>query len=72
MKRYSVLVTRDCTESTEVEVMAKNKAEARDRALEIASRGPTSYIWTQNDNNSEPYLGDEINDVREIKRGVKI
>ena len=72
MKRYSVLVTRDCTESTEVEVMARNKADAAELALSAASHGPTSYEWTQNDNcPSEPYLGDTINDVHEIKKGVR-
>ena len=58
--RYSVIVTRDTTESTTVTVKARNRSDAAEKALEIASADYGSNVeWTPDDCSgmqSEPYV----------------
>lgn len=57
MPRYSVLLTRDATESCWVTVDAENPAQADDRALEVAGRyGENVDGWEMDDNQHEVYL----------------
>lgn len=57
--KFSVIVTRDCTESTTVEVSAKSPSEAEAKALNIASANDGNDVeWTVDDNSgdqSDPY-----------------
>lgn len=57
--RYSVIITRETTESTVVIVEADDESEAEDLALELASADYGSgVIWTPDDSSgmqSEPY-----------------
>ena len=66
MPKFKALITRDCTESVEIEIEAPNKGLAIVRALEKA-RADFSLVWVPNDGSGdEPYFGDEDEDVQEI------
>lgn len=53
MPRYSVIVTRDATESVTIEVAARDEAEAEAKAIEAAEY---SEDWTLDDGNfHDPY-----------------
>jgi hypothetical protein len=71
MKRYRLLVTRNCTESTVVDVSALDKQSAQDKALAEAQSFPERFTWTLDDGSGGcdlPYLGDDSLDaVEEIK-----
>ena len=57
--KFSVIVTRDCTESTTVEVNAKSRSAAEEKALAIASANDGSDVeWEPDDCSgmqSDPY-----------------
>ena len=68
-KRYSVIITRDTTESTTVDAEAEDKEGAAEKALEEATMHPERFDWVMNEGNppTEPYLGDcAENDATEI------
>ena len=68
-KRYSVIITRDTTESTTVDVEAEDKEAAAEKALDEAMMHPERFDWVLNEGNSpaDPYLGDcAENDATEI------
>lgn len=58
MARYSVMVTRDCTESVAVEIEASSAAEAEALALTAVSLRPDAFEWQPDEcsaDQSEPY-----------------
>lgn len=58
-KRYRVIVTRDTTESTVVDVEASSPEEANTKALAEARDYPGRFDWTPDDGVAgDPYLGD--------------
>jgi hypothetical protein len=60
------MVTQDITQSTTVEVEADNPDEAGEKALTFA-RNDYDLEWTLSDSPcSDPYLGDDENDVQEL------
>ena len=64
---YTVLVTRDCTESAHIPVRARDEKAAGLQALVEANN--FSHLFESNDNGgnlSAPYLGDDENDIEEI------
>jgi len=67
MKKFKVLLTRDATESAEVEVEAENKLAALTAAYDKADDASTE--WKLNENwGKTPYLGAGIDDdITEIK-----
>lgn len=65
-KRYQVIVTRDATCSTIVDVKARSRRDALDRALGEARLYPNRFDWTLDDGSlDEPYLGDTSLDAAE-------
>jgi hypothetical protein len=59
MAKFNILVTRDCTETTTVDVEAVTLEEAKAKALEEANNEPWSFEWVHDDNSgdqSEPYV----------------
>ena len=59
--KYTVLVTRDSTESAYIKVEADSKEDAAETALDLAACSDAS--WELNDGGSyEPYLGAGIDD----------
>jgi len=66
LKRYSVLLTRDVTESVTVYVLANSKEDALDAALEEARE--CCLEWKVDDNTPpDPYIGDCLEEnVKEI------
>jgi len=68
MAKYLVTVTRDCTESTRVDVEAKDASAARTAALEETNLHPERFTWVQDEcsgSNAEPYLADPDGCVEE-------
>lgn len=62
MPKYNVLVTRDCTESTTVDVEADDPEEAKEKALNEALYRGHLFDWTPDDGSGggdTPYLADE-------------
>lgn len=57
-KMYSVLLTRDCTESAEIRVIAEDPDKAIDMALYTAAND-IHVDWVPDDWSSKPYLADE-------------
>lgn len=59
-KKYRVIVTRDATESTILNVMARDEAEAEEQAYEMAGRyGDDVEGWELDEgNNHEIYITD--------------
>lgn len=60
MNTYSVIVTRDVTESTVVYVHAKSVEDANEKALDIARDGP-DIEWELDVGScgtQDPYIGD--------------
>lgn len=59
MKKFTVIVTRDTTESTAIEIEAANESDAEDMALELASADYGSGVVWEHDEysgmQSEPY-----------------
>jgi hypothetical protein len=58
MPRYEVIITRDITESTVLEVEADNQSEAYNAAYD-ALYGRTDIVWEVDDcswDNSDPYV----------------
>lgn len=55
MSRYSVILTRDTTESTCIEIEAESAEEANEKALQT---DPAGLTWTPDDGNipQPPYL----------------
>ena len=71
MPKFLVPITRDCTETTMVDVVAKNAEAARDAALAEAIQSPENFDWTHDDcsgNQSEPYFagGIDVDEIEEI------
>lgn len=64
MKKYSVLVTRNTTESARVVVVAKDAKEALQRAVMVAHAVPQR--WEPDDATGEPYIGDPDQEPEEI------
>lgn len=59
MAKFNVLVTRDCTESTIVDVEADSPEEARELALEEARNAAANFDWTRDECSEDaPYLAD--------------
>lgn len=67
--KYRIPITRDCTETTWVDVEAVDAKAARDAALEEASQSPEAFEWVADDcsgGQSEPYFaGDDDLDAIE-------
>lgn len=62
MNRYLVPVTRNCTETTHVDVEASSVEEAMEKALVEASRKPWDFDWVYDDGSGggdEPYIADD-------------
>lgn len=62
MAKFNILITRDVTESTSVDVEADSLAEAIGKALHEARAAPHEFDWTRDDcMGGEPYHagGDE-------------
>lgn len=56
---YHVIVTRDATASSYVDVRARSRQEALDKALAEAQGFPDRFDWTLDDGSLDtPYLGD--------------
>lgn len=68
MPKFRVLVTREATESTTVEVTAKNAKKAEEKALEVVGRyGENVDTWEVDDGNQhEVYICDEGNCAEEV------
>lgn len=68
MPRFSVLLTRDATESTTVEVEADTPEQAEEKALQQVGRyGENNTTWTLDEGNShEVYCPDPANSVQKI------
>lgn len=49
MPKFNVLVTRDCTESTVVDVEAATEAQARKQAWREIMNGPGNFDWVVDD-----------------------
>lgn len=61
MPRYMVIVTRDLTESAQIEVFADSPEEADEIALVIAAEDKR-IKWEEDEGNChEPYIGDPGN-----------
>lgn len=65
MPKFTVPITRDCTETTMVDVIAENATGARDLALVEAVRTPEAFEWVADEcsgNQAEPYFagGDDL------------
>jgi hypothetical protein len=59
MPKFNVLVTRDTTESTVVDVEADDAEQAKENALHEARLSPENFDWTPDDcMGGEPYLAD--------------
>ena len=70
--RYNVPITRDCTETTIVDVEADSPEEARDKALAEAEASPEEFEWTADEcsgNQAEPYFAgdDDLDAIEEIQ-----
>ena len=59
---YSVNVTRDLTETTQVEVTARTPEEANEQALALVEAEPWEFEFELDDGRGEPYLGDDSED----------
>lgn len=62
MAKFIILITRDVTESTRVDVEAETQTEAIAKALREAREAPHEFDWTRDDCiGGEPYHagGDE-------------
>lgn len=61
--KYSVPITRDCTETTNIDVEADSPEDARDKALAEAGESPHDFEWVADEcsgNQAEPYFsGDD-------------
>lgn len=55
MKKYSVIMTRDCTESVEIKVLASDPEEAIEKAYDESL---DNTEWTPDDWAGKPYCGD--------------
>jgi hypothetical protein len=59
MKRYRVIVTRDATCSTSVDLKARSRRDALDRAQAEAREFPERFEWTLDEGSlGGAYLGD--------------
>ncbi|EGO63529.1 hypothetical protein [Acetonema longum] len=58
MKTWDVLVTRDCTESTIIQVQAQTLQEAMDLAVGKAQQDYT-LTWTRDGSEDIPYIVDD-------------
>lgn len=57
MPKFKIRLTRDASESVDVEVKAKNEDEAQEKALELADT--KDLDWSMDDGNDhEPYISD--------------
>ena len=54
MKFFTVIVTRDTTESTTLTIEAHDEAAAGFVALEAIRRDATGLVWDQDDNLPQP------------------
>lgn len=61
MAKFNILITRDVTESTIVDVDAETYADAVAAALSEASRAAHEFDWTRDDcMGGEPYCTDDV------------
>lgn len=59
MPKFNVLVTRDTTESTVIDVVAATKEVAEEAALKEARDHPQRFTWTGDDTLlCDPYVAD--------------
>lgn len=70
--KYLVPITRDCTETTNIDVEANSPEEARDKALEEANESPGNFDWTADEcsgNQADPYFAgdDDLDAIEETK-----
>jgi hypothetical protein len=57
MARFTVIVTRDTTESTTMTINARTAQDAQDWALAVANAGTAELLWEKDDNSpGEAYL----------------
>ena len=72
-RRWDVIVTRDITESTVVEIEAESAEAAEAAALESVMDSPCDFRWTPDDGVAgDPYIGapseaQEIEEAEESK-----
>jgi hypothetical protein len=71
MPKYLVPVTREATETTMVDVSARSRREAVDKAVAEASAKPWEFDWVADDNSgdqSDPYFAgdDDFESVEKI------
>lgn len=71
MPKYLVPVTRNCTETTNVDVEAANAEEAMEKALDEVRENEGNFNWVYDDGSGggdEPYIADDNPDnIEEIK-----
>ena len=68
MSKFNVIVTRDCTESTTVDVIAADRQEASAKAQAEARAHPSRFDWVHDDGSGGfdvPYVagGDAVTEV---------
>jgi hypothetical protein len=63
MREFTVIVTRNVTESTTVTVDADNEEVASEKALGMVLDFPNQFGWEVDDNDpEEPYITDVMED----------
>lgn len=58
MPKFKVLITSDCTCSTEVDVEADDAEAAKIEALSEATNHPDRFNWSTDDTTLDPYIAD--------------
>lgn len=67
MPKFNIPVTRDCTETTMVDVEAATVEDAIHEALVEANDEPWKFDWTHDDNSGDQNVAEFVGDPDEIE-----